>query len=243
MRRFTIVTVVYNDIKNLERTCNSVAKQSFKDYEHLIIDGGSTDGTVDYLRKLSEYSDKIRYISERDNGIYDAMNKAAPISNGEYICFLNAADKFATKDTLKEINELLSDKVDVLYGKCVFSSGFQKYHTIGRKLHFLNILFDGYVAHQSVFAKKELLIMYPFDLQYKYQADQDFMFRVRKDRYRLKYVDKVVSLYDGNGVSSDPQLFSVYQNERYSMLKKYCPIAYYIRQIGHFALKRGFRQL
>ena len=238
--KFSIITVVYNDMENLKKTLCSVKKQTFDDYEHLIIDGGSTDGTVGLLERLSAENSHIRYISGRDKGVYDAMNKGAAAAKGEYILFLNAADKFAKRDTLKEAAELLSDGTEVLYGRCLTSSGEKKGEVFGGRLTFFEILFSRYVAHQSVFARRELLMRYPFDLSYRYQADQDFMFRVKKGGHKMKYVDKIIALYDGNGISSQSSLIDDYRKERCRTLKRYCPAAYLIREAAYYVKFRRF---
>ena len=238
--RFTVITVVYNDIENLKRTCYSVANQTFDDYEHLIIDGGSTDGTIPFLKKATKKNDHIRYYSGKDKGVYDAMNKGVALAKGDYILFLNAADMLAKRNTLEQVHNMITDDTDVLYGRCVYSSGKNKKQIFGGRLRFVDILMDHYVAHQSVFAKKELLSSFPFDLKYKYQADQDFMLRVKKNGYLMKYVKEIIALYDGNGLSSQEALVSEYRVERYSILKKYCPIAYTIRQMWFFLKNHEF---
>ena len=156
------------------------------------------------------------------------------MAKGDYVLFLNAADKFAKKDTLKEINELLIDECDILYGKCRTTSGSRKNLVFGGKLTFFNIALDHYVAHQSVFARRELLLKYPFDLNYKYQADQDFMFRAKMGGVKMKYVNKIIALYDGNGVSSQPNSIISYRHERCRALKKYHPFIYVCRELVYF---------
>ena len=112
--RFSIITVVYNDLDNLKKTCRSVSRQTFDDYEHLIIDGGSDDGTLDFLKSFSASDSHVRFISEKDNGIYDAMNKAIAMAEGDYILFLNAGDRFHERDTLSKI----ADKCSMLNAEC-----------------------------------------------------------------------------------------------------------------------------
>lgn len=234
--RFSVITTTFNDIENLKITCGSVRGQDFADYEYLVIDGGSTDGTVEYLASIAQEDRHVRYVSESDHGIYDAMNKGVSIAKGDYIVFLGAADSFYSQNTLKEVDELIISKVDVLYGRCVYSSGKKADQKLGYKLRFLNILFDKYVAHQSVYAKRELLLKYPFDLRYAAQADQDFMFRMEKLGYNLKYVNVILAYYDGMGFSSNSNRYGEFLKERIQMLKIYHPIIYKIRSCGHWVL-------
>lgn len=241
---FSVITVVYNDLENLKITCKSVTKQTFDDYEYIIVDGGSTDGTIDYLMDLSRNNLKIKYISEKDHGIYDAMNKGVKIANGDYIIFLGAADVFYSEEILKEVSYILTKKqLDVFYGRCVISSGENKGKYIGAPLNFLNILFDHYVAHQSVFAKRNILLSHPFDISIKALADQDFMLKVKKEKYRIKYFNKVICCYDGEGFSADTNILKTNIKDRLYMLKKYYPFIFVIRQIGRTIIKHEYLEI
>ncbi|MBR3040956.1 MAG: glycosyltransferase [Lachnospiraceae bacterium] len=232
--KFSIIVVVYNDLYNLKITCKSIIKQEFDNYELLIVDGNSTDGTQMFLQRLSAKNNHVRYLSEPDKGIYDAMNKGVLHAKGDYIVFLGAGDRFFNNHILCEIEELLNSGVDVLYGRCVVTSGKKRGQLIGDRLSFLNILLDRGVAHQSVFARKNILRKYPFNLNYKAVADQDFMLKVRRKGYLLKYIDKVICYYDGMGFSSSDESIKHSLVDRMSMLKESEPIIYAIRQLGHF---------
>ncbi len=114
MLKFSIITVCFNSANTIVETINSVHSQSFKSYEHLIIDGLSTDGTVDIAK--SHQSDKIILFSEKDDGLYDAMNKGMFKAKGEYIIFLNSDDLFADEFVLEKINLLAINSPDFIYG-------------------------------------------------------------------------------------------------------------------------------
>lgn len=238
--RFSIITVAYNDLDNLKITYNSVKNQTFDDYEYLVVDGGSTDGTVDYLKEIIESDSCVRYISEKDNGIYDAMNKGVKLSEGDYILFLGAADTFYTDSILQEVDELLDDSIDVFYGKVMFSSGENKGKSLGDKLDFLSILLDRYVAHQSVFARREVALEYPFNVNYRFLADQDFMMNARDNKKKMKFFDKLISYYDGNGFSSDLKNREELINERIRLIYNHSKFAFFIRNFGHVIRGRGF---
>ena len=238
--KFSIITVVFNDYLNLRITYNSLKKQTHEDFEYIVIDGGSTDKTVDYLKTISQVDKRVRFISESDKGIYDAMNKGVQMAEGDYVVFLGAADKFYSVYTLEEVEELLLPEIDILYGKVVFSSGEQKGRLLGDKLTFASLLFDKYVAHQSVFAKTPIVRSLPFDLTYRFLADQDFMLRAKEKNYYLKYVNKVISRYDGFGFSSSKENKDALLNEKIRLLKRHCKSAYFIRQMGHFVMTREF---
>ncbi|MCR4791486.1 MAG: glycosyltransferase [Lachnospiraceae bacterium] len=237
--KFSIITVVYNDLENLKVTYNSIRNQTFTDYEYIVVDGKSTDGTANYLEDIKSSDSHVRYISEKDNGIYDAMNKGVGLSAGDYVLFLGAADTFYTDTILQEVNEFLDGSVDVFYGKVVFSSGENKGKTLGDKLNFFSILLDRYVAHQSVFAKREIALEFPFDLSYRFLADQDFMMNARDARKRLKYVNKIICYYDGNGFSSSLHNREELVKERIRLIHHHSTTAFFIRNSVHVLKGQG----
>ena len=231
--KFSIITVVYNDIGNLKVTYESVKTQIYNDYEFIVIDGKSSDGTVEYLSELEKNDKHVRYLSDKDNGIYDAMNKGISIAKGDYIIFLGAADTFYSNDILQEISSLLTEKVDILYGKVLFSSGERAGSLLGAKATFISLLFDKYIAHQSVFAKREILLKIPFDLNYRFLADQDFMYKTKKMKYNLKFIDKIICNYDGDGFSSSIKNRKELEKERIKLIYSHSKIAYIIRNTSH----------
>lgn len=117
----TIVTVVYNDKNNIEKTINSVLNQSYNSKEYIVVDGKSTDGTLEIVKK---YADQISVIvSEPDRGIYDAMNKAVDLAHNEWIIFMNSGDVFADNDTLKNVfNEPISKNISFIYSDFIVSN-------------------------------------------------------------------------------------------------------------------------
>ena len=128
--KLSIITVAYNAFAPLQETAENILAQTFTDYEYLVIDGGSSDGTADYLEKLAfrfnGRSIPFHFVSEPDHGIYDAMNKGSRMAKGDWILFLNAGDLFAASDVLEKIFEQSSD-AGVIYGDtlCVYQ-GRQK---------------------------------------------------------------------------------------------------------------------
>ena len=115
MIRFSIVTVCFNSEKTILKTIESIANQSFIDFEHIIIDGGSNDNTLEIIKSNSKYN--LNLISEKDDGIYDAMNKGVDISKGQIIVFLNSDDFFASTEVLKIVNNtFLKNDSDIVYG-------------------------------------------------------------------------------------------------------------------------------
>ena len=144
----TIVTVVYNDKNNIEKTINSVLNQSYNSKEYIVVDGKSTDGTLEIVKK---YADQISVIvSEPDRGIYDAMNKAVDLAHNEWIIFMNSGDVFADNDTLKNVfNEPISKNISFIYSDFIVSND-------SWKKKFIASYENGVLLHQSVIYKKHL---------------------------------------------------------------------------------------
>lgn len=167
----SIITVVYNDVVNLEATIISVISQIYPNIEYIIIDGGSSDGTIDIIEK---YSNKISYwISEPDNGIYDAMNKGIKQASGEWINFMNSGDTFASNDVIDKVfRNQIADYIKVIYGSVYIKKGNLIRLKKPYKLSFIkrHIPF----CHQSSF----VLNKYFFDTNYKIAADYKMMYDI-----------------------------------------------------------------
>ena len=200
----TVVTVVYNDVKHIEETMLSVVNQTYPNIEYIIIDGGSTDGTVGIIKK---YADRIAYwVSEPDKGIYDAMNKGVCRATGEWCSFINAGDVFVHENIVQSIFESGRCDYDVIYGDTIhiFTSGrflhkAEDVKVLKRRMPF---------CHQSCFVKSLLLKQYGFDCQYKVAADYDLFYRLYKQHAYFLRINKVIAVFDGvEGVSSShPEL-------------------------------------
>ncbi|WP_226581120.1 glycosyltransferase family 2 protein [Halobacillus litoralis] len=195
---FTIVTVVYNDVGNIEKTIESVLAQKNKNYEYILIDGKSTDGTLDILDKYKKNFDV--YISEKDNGIYDAMNKATKVSNGEYIIFLNSGDLLNSSSVLNEIeNEIIKNQSpDTLLFKVANYDG----EVIGKYKHLNIVNYETYGCHQGYVIKTELQKRFLFDTNYKIKADRQLLLNIFQNDYRIITINKYIVKYLDGGVSS-----------------------------------------
>lgn len=159
----SIVTVCYNSEKTLARTLASVDSQTYKNYEHIIIDGKSTDQTIEIIQ--SKPSDHRRWISERDAGIFDAMNKGIRISNGEYICFLNSDDTFYSDLDLEHVAKACELRPEILYGKTQIIDEGNAPFEIGKKIAKDDYYFGTPIIHQAVFVRRDIFNRYGgFDL-------------------------------------------------------------------------------
>ncbi len=168
VNRVTIITISYNAVLGIERTINSVITQTYSNLQYIIIDGGSTDGTVDIIKK---YADKIDYwVSEPDSGIYYAMNKGIAIADGDWINFMNAGDYFVDRNVIEQIFQHNIECTDnVIYGNTI---GKYKHGFISEKPEPLVVMNKRLpFCHQSVFVKEQLIKSMPFDTEYRIGAD------------------------------------------------------------------------
>ena len=160
----SIITVCFNACNELQNTVKNVLAQEWTNFEYLVIDGASTDDTVSFLEQSTTlFAAKeipFHFISEKDHGIYDAMNKGTRIASGDWLLFLNAGDLLYKPDVLKKVFEI-SHSADILYGDtiCVYQGQQKKYSALPLK----NLIYEMAFCHQSAFISKQLLSKYPYD--------------------------------------------------------------------------------
>jgi glycosyltransferase involved in cell wall biosynthesis len=202
----SVIIVVRNCEKHLAQTISSVIDQTYKNIELIIIDGNSTDGTVDLIRK---YETSIsNWVSEPDDGIYDAMNKAIKLCKGDYLYFLNCADYFAHLDTLETAVKYLRHKMpDILHGNilCVHEDGVQAKST---QINSEYDLFRETISHQALFTARHVFnTVGVFDKSYRICADREWLLRALKvHKFALTYIDIPICIFDRSGVSSRQRL-------------------------------------
>lgn len=221
--KITVVTVCYNAQNTIRQAIESVVNQDYENKEYIIIDGGSVDDTLNILQ---EYAGRLRYISEPDKGIYDAMNKGVKLTTGDYIEFIGADDALASNDVLTKAAKIIEtdDKIDVL---CAAQ------YLVEEKTHFERLLdctpaimaesgekIMPWVPHGSMFTRRSLLLENPFDLNYQICADFDFILKCFFNPHiKMKYVDLVATYFSDGGVSSTDDEKTL--AEHYKILKKY----------------------
>lgn len=198
---FSIVSVAYNCQKDVDKTIQSLLMQTYKNYEFVVIDGQSSDGTLQAINKYRDSFNNIKIISEKDSGIYDAMNKGVRHSSGKYVFFLNFADTFYDENVLENLAVKMESNKDIYYGDIERSGNIVVQD--GRFTLFNFIYLEGMVCHQSIFVKRELLNKYPFDLKYKICADRDFLIKASKNKCSVEYVHLPICHYDDNGESAN----------------------------------------
>ena len=187
MIKYSVIVVSLNTKKSFLKTLNSIKKQKFENYEVIIVDGESSDGTIELIKDIKD--NKFQYIIEKDNGIYDAMNKGIELSKGEWIIFLNSGDEFYSQDILKQVSLKEIQKYDVLFADTVIDNGYFKYKIEAK--NFENGTFLMPFCHQSTFVKRELIDKIKFDLKYEISSDFDFFmkcFRKNKQFFNLNMI-------------------------------------------------------
>jgi len=193
--KISLITTTYNSAATLQHTFDSVLAQSYKDIEYWVIDGGSKDGTVDLIREYeSKFCGKMRWLSEADRGLYDAMNKGILHATGDIVGILNSDDFFTSDTVLQSVVEGFSDDIDAVYGDIHFvrPGNLDKCVRYYSSRHFRPwALRFGYMpAHPSFYARRELFEKYGgYSLDYKLAADYEMMVRLfRKAKIRYKYL-------------------------------------------------------
>jgi glycosyltransferase involved in cell wall biosynthesis len=224
----SIITVTYNAEKYLERTIRSITAQTYPHIEYLIIDGGSTDGTLDIVRK---YETHVQYwISEPDQGLYDAMNKGLARATGEYVWFMNAGDEIYAADTLERIARRFPENGDVYYGDALFVNeqheelGLRSLltpHRLPAQLSWQDMRLGMVVCHQSFIARRR--IAPPYEPRFRYSADVDWEIKCLKRAEKVVFVNAVVSRYLTGGFSRKHLRKSLL--DRYAVLREHFGIA------------------
>lgn len=243
---FTVVTVCLNSKNTIERTIYSVLKQSFHNYEYLIVDGGSDDGTLEFIKRhYSDFEGRMSFSSEKDDGWYDAMNKAIKLAKGHFIIFLNSDDYF-DDDVLSDVAEYIEKNqlgsTDIIYGDSTNIYQNEKGSNLFRpikapsKMNLSNkALKNGMcgIRHQSMFTGKEVFkVVGGFDLQYRLHADWDFMIRTLESGVKYHYLSKNVSFYSMYGQSSKPNYKERHELRKSHGLYKGIDLSYIIDRFG-----------
>lgn len=226
--KFTIITVCLNSAKTIRRTFDSLLEQSFKDYEYIVVDGESTDGTLEIIREYEpKFQGRMRWISEKDKGIYDAMNKGIRMAKGDYINIMNSDDWFE-KDALKKIAEVPGNP-DVIYGciRLVFpKSGAMDVLRIDHRR-----LAETPLFHQGCFIMRTAHEKYGlYDLEYRVSADYDFLLKLYLAGAQFVASDAVVAFFSKEGFS---------EKNRWIFFKDFFTSRYKHGEISKAAMLRG----
>ena len=218
--KLSIITINYNDKIGLEKTIRSVISQTYKDFEYIIIDGGSSDGSLDIIKKYSNY---INYwVSEPDKGIYNAMNKGIISAKGEYCNFMNSGDIFYDKNVLKDIFHCKAYNATVITGNTILSGKKNILEKAPDKIT-AAFLINGTLNHQSSFIKTAILKNDLYNENIKLASDWEFFFKhLILENNEYKHVNRIVSLFELGGIST--KYYELYTKEKKEILKKHIPL-------------------
>lgn len=229
--KVSIVTVCYNAAKDIEETIKSILGQTYDNIEFIVVDGGSTDGTMDIIRK---YDDRIsRCVSEPDNGIFDAMNKAAGVASGDYICFMNAGDLFFDENVVCDVFSGRNYEEDVIYGSTIqrYEGGYKSH--ISSPADRMNVSMP--FCHQSSFTRVAALREHPFDISYKHVADCMFFRWLYNHGGKFRQVNRYISIFDMSGYSCNTSLGCYCEME--SVACKKATVSGYLKRIINVKFK------
>ncbi len=216
----SVITVVYNSVNFIEKTILSVINQSYPNLEYLIIDGGSTDGTLDIIAKYKKYIDVL--ITEADNGLYDAMNKGMALAKGDYLWFINSGDEIYDLNVLDNIFRRENQFADFYYGETEITDaegnilGMRR-HKAPKKLTWRTFLLGMKVSHQSMIVKR--VITSPYDLQYRFSADFDWAVKALKKAQSIENTGLILSKFMDGGTTKKNLKAGL--KERFVIMRKF----------------------
>lgn len=227
MKKLSIITICYNIKDEIERTCESIVNQTWKDFEWIVVDGGSTDGTVDVLNKYKKHM--TVFISEPDKGVYNAMNKGIKLAKGEWLNFMNGGDCFAENDVLEKVFKDKKYEADILYANLyLLDKGLKQNKTYPKRID-KNHFYNGNICHQSSFIKRELFDEFGlYDETYKICADYEKWVIYASNNKKFQYLDIFSSIFYLGGISANHRKM---MEERNNIKSKYYSKGYIFLKI------------
>ncbi|WP_295800336.1 glycosyltransferase family 2 protein [Mucilaginibacter sp.] len=215
----SVITIVYNNVRDIERTMLSVINQTYLNIEYIIVDGKSTDGT---LQIIERYKTRIaKLISENDEGIYDAMNKGLAAASGDYVIFMNSGDEFYKANTVEQVFETAPD-ADIYYGETEMindagESLGQRRHKAPTQFTWRDFKFGMSISHQAIYIRRSLTE--PYNRKYQLSADIDWIIRAAKKAKTIVNANRYVAKYLVGGMSKAKHRQSL--QERFAIMKEY----------------------
>jgi len=228
----SVITIVYNNVNDIERTMLSVLGQTYPNIEYILIDGLSNDGTLEVIKPYGKRITKL--ISEKDEGIYDAMNKGLEMATGDYVIFMNSGDEFYDAGTVAAVFATAPD-ADIYYGETemIDSKGQslgQRRHKAPEQFSWRSFKFGMSVSHQAIYIKRELIE--PYDHRYQLSADIDWIIRAAKKAKKIVNVHRYVAKYLVGGMSKTKHSQSLM--ERFDIMKRHYGLVPTI--LNHFVI-------
>jgi glycosyltransferase involved in cell wall biosynthesis len=234
----SVITIVYNNVRDIERTILSVINQTWPNIEYIMVDGLSTDGTLDIINKYKNHIAKL--ISEKDEGIYDAMNKGLAIATGDYVIFMNSGDEFYSTDTVANVFSS-SPNADIYYGETEMIN--DEGQSLGRRRHkapenftWRSFKYGMSISHQAIYIRRSLTE--PYDRRYQLSADIDWIIRAAKKAKTIVNVHRYVAKYMVGGMSKTRHRQSLM--ERFDIMKRYYGLIPTVFNHGVIAFNLGW---
>ena len=216
MKKITIITVVYNDLDGIRKTMDSVFSQTYPNIQYVVVDGGSNDGTYDEIQKHLNNIDKV--LHERDEGVYDAMNKAIDMSEGEYVIFMNSSDSFYASNTVQLAVDLIGEEEkEAYYGDHILLSENDTERYIKTPQALGDLWKKMPICHQTLFVKLSWHKKNLFDIK-NIASDYEVICKLYKDD-KIKKLDLPIAIYLEGGLSEKSILISTW--ERFKLAKKF----------------------
>jgi glycosyltransferase involved in cell wall biosynthesis len=230
--KFSIITVCFNAEQSIGKTIDSLATQTFRNFEYIVIDGASKDGTLDVVYRHLNFLATI--ISEKDQGIYDAMNKGIARAQGEILYFLNADDCFESDSVLQKIADAFAanGEPELLWGNVIYQYPESSKHRSFRHITPDNLVFLD-LNHQATFARRSLFKQVgSFDLRFRLNADYDFLLRCLQGKASYCWVDVDIARFNAGGRHVQDVAFL--QAEREAVRRQYVsPFSYRVGTLAH----------
>lgn len=248
--KFTVVTVVFNGESEIAKTIESVLGQTYAPYEYLIFDGRSTDRTLEitesYKKKFAEKNIIYSVVSEKDTGIYNAMNKGVKAATGDFISFLNAGDWYEP-DALQNINEFYNEEdFELTYGSLNYINPNGSITIKTSKLDKFPIT-SRHWNHPSMFLKREIYQKYGFDERFMAYADFHLYTKLRKTDIKIRVIPKIITNFPADGVSTDVKMekvlargrekYSIYRDNGYGIIYWFESYGWEIIKSVYFRIK------
>ena len=198
--KFSIITINFNNKSGIIKTIESVVKQNFNDFEFIVIDGCSSDGSVEYIIENSNFFSY--WVSEKDNGVYHAMNKGLKIAKGEYCIFLNSGDYFFDTNVLLQVSNSILNNSVLVYGLIEWENQKILWNP-RRDLKDFEMAFESLIPHQACFFKTDVIkTMGGYQEKYKVISDWGLMLQLITHKFEIQKIDMLVSMCEKQGISS-----------------------------------------
>ena len=219
--KLSILTIVKNDKKNLLISLKSVLSQSLKNFEYIIYDGMSTDGTKFIIQKY--LGKNIKYICRKDKNYYEALNFAIKAAKGQYIGILNAGDKYYNSKVLNYVNKTISlKKCDLLFGNLLFFNENEKITRVWKfSIENLNSFAALKIASPTLFIKRKIALYNPYNTNYNISADTDFNIKISRKNFKFIYLDRFIVFMKTGGLSTNPKFYTKKMIQDILILFKY----------------------